>query len=99
MLEENRQEVNSEQDGYLKISLVNQGMSIRKKRVCPLKDVAKEEINYKNLKLLSKYISERGKILPSRVTGVCVKKQRILSQAIKRARNLALLSFIAKNED
>lgn len=99
MLEENRQEVNSEQDGYLKISLVNQGMSIRKKRVCPLKDVSKDEINYKNLKLLSKYISERGKILPSRVTGVCVKKQRILSQAIKRARNLALLSFIAKNED
>ena len=99
MLEENRQDINSEQDGYLKISLVNQGMSIRKKRVCPLKDVSEKDINYKNIKLLNKYVSERGKILPSRVTGVCVKKQRILSQAIKRARNLALLSFIAKNED
>jgi hypothetical protein len=45
MLEENRQDINSEQDGYLKISLVNQGMSIRKKRVCPLKDVAKEVLD------------------------------------------------------
>ncbi len=97
--EENRQEVNSEQDGYLKISLVNQGMSVRKKKECPLKEVAICDINYKNLPLLVKFISERGKILPSRVTGTCVKKQRVLSQAIKRARNLALLSFISKNED
>lgn len=97
--EENRQEVNSEQDGYLKISLVNQGMSVRKKRECPLKETAISDINYKNLPLLTKFISERGKILPSRVTGVCVKKQRVLSQAIKRARNLALLSFVSKNED
>ena len=97
--EENRRELNGEQDGYLKISLVNQGMSIRKRRECPLKDVTIDDINYKNLPLLVKFISERGKILPSRVTGVCVKKQRVLSQAIKRARNLALLSFISKNED
>lgn len=98
---ENNQEINSsvEQDGYLKISLVNQGMSVRKKRVCPLKDVKEEDINYKNLALLVKYISERGKILPRRVTGICVKKQRLLAKAIKQARNLALLSFIAKNED
>jgi len=100
MLENNR-EVSSgvEQDGYLKISLVNQGMSVKKKRVCPLKDVKEEEINYKNLKLIAKYISERGKIMPRRVTGICVKKQRLLAKAIKQARNLALLSFIAKNEE
>lgn len=99
--EENKKELNGEQDGYLKISLVNQGMSVRKKRECPLKDVAIKDINYKNLPLLVKFISERGKILPSRVTGVCVKKQRVLAQAIKRARNLALLSFVSnfKNED
>ncbi|MBR2141434.1 MAG: 30S ribosomal protein S18 [Rickettsiales bacterium] len=74
-------------------------MLARKRRVCPLKDVPDEEINYKNIKLLTKYISERGKILSSRITGVSAKKQRKLSKAIKRARNLALLSFIARNEN
>ncbi len=88
-----------DQEGYLKISLVNQGMLARKRRTCPLKDVPVEDINFKNLKLLNKYISERGKIIPSRISGVCAKKQRKLSQAIKRARNLALLSFISKTEN
>ena len=90
---------NVDSEGFLKISLVNQGMSTRKKRVCPLKDVPLSDINYKNLKLLNRFISERGKILPSRITGVSAKKQRKLAQAIKRARNLALLSFISKNEE
>lgn len=88
-----------DQEGYLKISLINQGMFVRKRRVCPLKNIPEEEINYKNLKLLNKYITERGKIIPSRISGVSAKKQRKLSQAIKRARNLALLSFIAKNDN
>ena len=88
-----------DQEGYLKISLINQGMFVRKRRVCPLKDIPEEEINYKNLKLLNKYITERGKIIPSRISGVSAKKQRKLSQSIKRARNLALLSFIAKNDN
>ncbi len=96
---ENIRDTNIDNEGNLKISLINQGIYTRRKRVCPLKDVALEEINYKNLKLLNKFISERGKILPSRITGVCAKKQRKLAQAIKRARNLALLSFIAKNEE
>ena len=96
-LNNNTNEVDSE--GFLKISLVNQGMLARKRSVCPLKDVPDEEINYKNIKLLTKYISERGKILSSRITGVSAKKQRKLSKAIKRARNLALLSFIARNEN
>ena len=86
-------------DGFLRVSLVNQGISVKKKRVCPLYNVSLEEIDYKNLKLLNKYLSERGKILPSRVTGVSSKKQRKLAQAIKRARNLALLSYIEKQED
>lgn len=88
-----------DQEGFLKISLVNQGMSLRRRKTCPLKDVPMEEINYKNLKLLNKYITERGKIIPSRVSGISAKKQRALSQAIKRARNLALLSFISKQEE
>ncbi|MDR3078492.1 MAG: 30S ribosomal protein S18 [Rickettsiales bacterium] len=73
-------------------------MSIRRRRVCPLKDVPDDEISYKNLKLLNKYLTERGKIVPSRISGVSVKKQKRLSEAIKRARNLALLSFVSRNE-
>ena len=100
MLENTNNNVNEvDNDGFLKISLVNQGMLARKHRVCALKDIHDEEINYKNIKLLNKYISERGKILSSRITGVSAKKQRKLSKAIKRARNLALLSFIEKNEN
>lgn len=93
------QNQNQEKDEYLKISLVNQGISIKKNRVCPLHDVPDSEIDYKNLELLNKYISERGKIMASRITGVSLKKQRKLAKAIKRARNLALLSFIAKVEE
>ena len=68
-MSDNRNYMNeTDQEGYLKISLVNQGMFVRRKRVCPLKDVPDEEINYKNLKLLNKYITERGKIIPSRIS-------------------------------
>jgi len=90
---------NQEKEEFLKISLVNQGITIKKNRVCPLRDVPDKDIDYKNLELLNKYISERGKIMSSRITGICLKKQRKLAKAIKRARNLALLSFIAKVEE
>lgn len=53
----------------------------------------KIEIDYKNIGLLKNYISERGKILSSRFTGVCIKHQRILTLAIKRARNIAIIPF------
>jgi small subunit ribosomal protein S18 len=85
------------EEGYIKISLVNQSVFIKKKRSCPLKDVDISEINYTNLNLLNKFLSERGKIAPSRITGIEVKKQRALSKAIKRARHLALLSPITKH--
>ena len=58
---------------------------------CPLSGKSAPIINYKNIKLLKKYISENGKILPSRITSVSTKKQKELSQSIKRARLLALL--------
>ena len=54
------------------------------------------KIDYKDIKYLSKFISERGKIIPSRVSGMPLKRQRQLAQAIKRARILALLPFVAK---
>ena len=86
------------EDGFLKISLVNQGVFVRKKKVCPLEEIPLSEVNYKNLKLLSKFLSERGKIIPSRVTNVSMKKQRALANAIKRARQIALLSPIGKEQ-
>ena len=58
---------------------------------CPLSGKNAPILNYKNIKLLKKYISESGRILPSRVTSVSQKKQKELSKAIKRARVLALL--------
>ena len=61
------------------------------KKRCPLTGKNAPEIDYKNIKLLKKYISENGKILPSRITSVCQKKQRELSLSIKRARILALI--------
>jgi len=64
-----------------------------KSRACPLEGVGPELVNYKNIKLLEQFVSERGKILPSRITGVEAKKQRLLKREIKRARALALLPF------
>ena len=60
-------------------------------RSCPLSVKNAPVIDYKNITLLKKYMSENGKILPSRITNVSQKKQRELSISIKRARNLALL--------
>ena len=61
------------------------------KKTCPLSIKGAPIVDYKNIKLLKRYISENGKILPSRITSVSQKKQRELSMSIKRARNLALL--------
>ena len=58
---------------------------------CPLSSKNAPIIDYKNISLLKKYVSENGKILPSRITNVSQKKQRELSLSIKRARNLALI--------
>ncbi len=87
------------EEGYIKVSLVNQSVFIRKKKSCPLRDISIAEINYKNLKLLNKFLSERGKIIPSRITNVEVKKQRAIANAIKKARHLALISPIKKDSN
>ena len=64
---------------------------IKFSRACPLSGKDAPTIDYKNIKLLKKYISESGRILPTRVTSISVKKQKELSKSIKRARLLALL--------
>ena len=61
------------------------------KKTWPLSAKGAPEVDYKNIRLLKKYMSENGKILPSRITNVSQKKQRELSLSIKRARNLALI--------
>lgn len=68
----------------------------RRKKTCPLTGNNAPKIDYKDIKLLSRFVSERGKILPSRITSVSHKKQRALATAIKRARNLALLPFVTQ---
>ena len=68
----------------------------RRRKTCPFSGANAPKIDYKDTKLLSRFISERGKIVPSRITAVSAKKQRALAQAIKRARNLALLPFVIK---
>ena len=65
----------------------------RRRKVCPFSGANAPKIDYKDVKLLQRYISERGKIVPSHITAVSAKKQRALAQAIKRARQLALLPY------
>ena len=61
----------------------------RRRKTCPFSGENAPKIDYKDVKLLQRYVSERGKIVPSRITAVSAKKQRELAQAIKRARFLA----------
>lgn len=69
----------------------------RRRKSCPLSGPNAPAVDYKDVKLLQRFVSERGKILPSRITAVSAKKQRALSQAIKRARNLALLPYVVQS--
>ena len=68
----------------------------RRRKTCPFTGPNAPKIDYKDAKLLIRYVSERGKIVPSRITAVSAKKQRELSQAIKRARHLGLMPYVVK---
>jgi small subunit ribosomal protein S18 len=68
----------------------------RRRKSCPFAGKDAPKIDYKDTRLLQGYVSERGKIVPSRITAVSAKKQRELSQAIKRARHLGLLPYVVK---
>ena len=80
----------NKQSNFDKLSIF-QPQKYKFKKKCPLSGKGAPIIDYKNIKLLKKYISENGKIMPSRITSVSQKKQRELSLSIKRARNLALI--------
>ncbi len=78
------------QSNFSKLSIF-QPNKFKFKKKCPLSGKGAPKIDYKNIRLLRKYVTENGKILPSRITSVSQKKQRELSLSIKRARNLGLL--------
>mgnify|MGYP000848867648 CR=1 FL=1 len=75
----------------------NDRMNKRKprKKVCQFCQEKATHIDYKDLGKLKKYTTERGKILPRRITGACAKHQRMVTRAIKRARTIALLPYVA----
>ena len=90
MLKKKRSNNKNKQNNFAKLSIF-QPNKYKFKKSCPFSIKGAPKIDYKNIKLLRKYISENGKILPSRITNVSQKKQRELSLSIKRARNLALI--------
>ena len=89
-MKRNRKFKKKKDSKHSKLSLF-QKPDVRYFKPCPLSGQDAPVIDYKNIKLLKKYISESGRILPSRVTSVSLKKQKEVSKAIKRARILALI--------
>ena len=80
----------TKQSNFAKLSIF-QNQKYKFKKKCPLSGKGAPSVDYKNVKLLKRYISENGKILPSRITSISQKKQRELSLSVKRARKLAVL--------
>jgi small subunit ribosomal protein S18 len=68
----------------------------RRRKSCPFSGANAPKIDFKDVKLLQRFVSERGKIVPSRITAVSAKRQRELAQAIKRARFLGLLPYVIR---
>lgn len=68
----------------------------RRRKSCPFSGHNALKIDYKDVRLLSKFVTERGKIIPSRISAVSAKKQRELAQAIKRSRFLALMPYVSE---
>ncbi len=82
-------------DGEERSSGPRRGKGFFKKKVCKF-CVQKLKVNYRDLDVLKRFVTERGKILPRRITGTCSKHQRFLAVSIKRARAIATLPYVAK---
>ena len=76
--------------------MINKKRGRRKKEICVFCAEKATSIDYKDVAKLRKFVSERGKILPRRITGNCAKHQRLLTTAVKRARHIALLAYVAE---
>jgi len=72
-------------------------MAYQRKRICRFCEAGVKYIDYRDDKRLTRFLTERGKIIPRRVSGTCARHQRMLSMAIKRARMIALLPFVSDN--
>ncbi|MBI1898106.1 MAG: 30S ribosomal protein S18 [Acidobacteria bacterium] len=77
-------------------AIVGRKQYFRRKKMCRFCVDKIDDINYKDTRLLNAFITERGKIVPRRISGVCTPHQRRLAEAIKQARNIALLPFAAQ---
>ena len=73
-----------------------EGIFVKKRKQCPFTAAGVKHIDYKDINTLCQFITERGKVIPRRITGVSAYYQRQLAQAIKRARHMALLPFVAQ---
>ena len=89
-MQKKRNNKKKSQSNFAKLSIF-QPNKYKFKKKCPLSIKGAPVVDYKNIKLLKRYVSENGKILPSRITNISQKKQRELSLSVKRARNLALI--------
>ena len=83
----------SEQNGEIRY-LNPPSVEVRKKKYCRFKKAGIKYVDYKDPEILKKFLNEQGKILPRRITGTSLKFQRKVSQAVKRARSLALLPYV-----
>ena len=75
----------------------SQDLGLKKRKKCPFTEAGVKEIDFKDIETLTQFITERGKILPRRITGVSHHFQKLLTQAVKRARYMALLPFVAQD--
>ena len=94
-----REEAETDHDGWGVRTMAEAGARrpfFRRRKSCPFTGANAPKIDYKDSKLLMRYVSERGKIVPSRITAVSAKKQRELARAIKRARFLGLLPYVIR---
>ena len=89
-MKRNSNKKKSYQNNFAKLSIF-QNQKFKFKKKCPLTGKNAPTIDYKNIKLLKRYVTENGKIMPSRITSVCQKKQRQLSSSIKKAKILGLI--------
>lgn len=69
----------------------------KKKKSCPFLSAGYKEIDYKDIDLLKQFVTERGKILPRRITGVSARFQNLIKMAVKQARHMALLPFVSED--
>lgn len=77
------------------MAVVRRGRGYRHRKVCKFCVDKAEQVDYKDVRRLRNFITERGKIIPRRISGTCARHQRQLTVAIQRARNIALLPFVA----